>query len=146
MQCLSRVLTDSCVLTQGHLKVAAVLDAARLKASRGLAAMPSGDTGASAGDGSGLCLGSGMVPAEAAVNQGLSSTRDAAALALEWGTGVLAGAGAGGASAHGEGRYPSRGAVGKQGYAPGFARSDSWACEAWSGLMDAVVALVLRVQ
>lgn len=105
--------------------------------------MPSGDMSASAGDGSMLCLGAGTVPAEATVNQGPCSTRSAAALALEWGTGVLAGAGAGGAS---ESWYPSRGAGGMQGYAPGFARSDSWAREAWQGLMDAVVALVLHVQ
>lgn len=121
---------------QGHVRVATVLDAARLAGPHGLApALGSiGDT---------LLKGPGVErtvhddgePGGIADKE-LPKMRNCV---VEWATGVLAkhGAASGGACGARQGA-PAPACK------PSFPRTDAWATEAWPGLVDVVVTLVLR--
>lgn len=119
---------------QGHLKIATVLDAARLAGPRGLAA---------ALDSIGASLIKGVEPSALVDGEPdhvpyneLPKMRE---LVVEWAAGVLA-----------ERRATSAGACGARQGAPAparkpsFPRTDAWASEAWPGLADVIVTLVLR--
>ena len=124
---------------QGHVRVAAVLDAARLAGAHWLAAaLPARLTTE--------CGGPGAEPGLQLADSSVSSWPPTTAPNLEecslaWAAGVLArrgaaSAGAGGARRGGWAPAPA--------CKPSFPRTDAWASEAWPGLADVVVTLVLR--
>ena len=129
----------SCIILwckQGHLSVATVLDAARLAGPHGLGAALDSSCDS-------LIRGPGkeqLAPADRELNRiSYAQLPELMELVIEWAAGVLAERSAACAEACGALQGSPAPA-----HKPSFPRTDAWATEAWPGLADIVVTLVLR--